>query len=64
MADCTCNPKYLIYAAENSLSPDLAAKAAASLYAIAPNPFPEGRARMERNWEALWNKHASRLIWC
>jgi hypothetical protein len=64
MKDCTCAIDYLMYAAENSLSPIAAKTASDKLHAIAPNPFPEGRARMEQNWYAGWKEHARKLIWC
>jgi hypothetical protein len=64
MADCTCDPDYLMYAAENRLSPRAAKTALNKLHSIAPNPFPEGRARMEVGWITNWNKHARKLVWC
>lgn len=64
MSDCRSNPKYLLEAAECALSPQAASENYESLHRIAPNPFKEGRRRMEDNWAKLHNDHAKSLIWC
>lgn len=64
MSDCTCDPAYLLDAAERALSPAVAQKAAVSLFGIAPNPFEIGRRHTRQSWESLWTKHAAKLVWC
>jgi hypothetical protein len=64
MADCTANPEYLLRISQCALSPTCAKVEFDALHKIAPNPFPDGRARMEHGWRSLWAKHAARLVWC
>ena len=65
MADCTCNPKYLLAAAERSLSDSLFDRYADWMFKnICPNPFEEGRKREMVGWQETHNRHARKLIWC
>lgn len=64
MSDRTCYPDYLLPAAEAALSPVSANEQYDELFAIAPNPFEAGRQYQRKTWMALWNKDATKLIWC
>lgn len=62
--DCRSNPAYLLHAAESALSPARNAAALAEILTIAPNPHPEGRARMQSDLQRTHTEHARSLIWC
>ena len=65
MADCTCDPKYLLRASEFSLSDRLFEEYSDYLFKyICSNPFPEGRQREEMDMQRTHNSHAKKLIWC
>ena len=65
MADCTCNPPYLLKAAEFSLSDRLFDEYVDWMSKhICPNPFQEGRKREKMSWQRTHNNHAKKLIWC
>jgi hypothetical protein len=65
MSDCRSNTKYLIEAAERSLSPRVARDAMNTLHWYGHNsPHDEGRKWQEDRWIEAWKYHSRNLIWC
>lgn len=65
MADCTCNPEYLLKVAEFSLSDSLFDTWSDQMFKnFCPNPFLDGRSRTKKSWRERHNTHANKLIWC
>lgn len=64
MTNCCSNTQYLLKAAEACLSPVAEERWEMELFKIAPNPFPEGRARETARRREARLQRVSGLVWC
>ena len=65
MADCRNNSEYIMKAAVIALSNKKTLKEHMErIFAVAPNPYPEGRLYETQNATKRFSRQARGLIWC